>query len=113
MIICSPENVDDLKSESSEEKNSVQTKVFGVKTVYGSTRQFHIWMGPVISYLSRLSDYGNVLGVVWSPVQVLSVVILYLSRTKPNLNIKDSISPGDEVAMSYNLLNSDSGEGKI
>ena len=99
MIICSPENVDDLKSESSEEKNSVQTKVFGVKTVYGSTRQL-IWMEPVISYLSRRSEYGD--------VQVLSVVILsfrfiernkYLSRATPNLNIKDSIIPGDEVAM--------------
>ena len=52
MIFCSPENVDELKSESSEENISVQMKVFGVKTVFGSTRQFQIWTGPVISYLS-------------------------------------------------------------
>ena len=57
MIFCSPENVDELKSESSEEKNSIQTKDFGVKKVYGSTRQFQIWTGPVISYLSSPSSF--------------------------------------------------------
>ena len=57
MIFCSPENVDELKSESNEENISVQTKVFGVKTVY-------IWEHSTVSNLNETSDFLSFLSAV-------------------------------------------------